>query len=102
MLFEITTQKVKVKMSLGPKAVISSLSKLNIELKNFFYKSCSVWYAIIECGIQSESKAVILSHSSNFTLSKLSIKSIKILLRNLFSCVCQLSILHKKENLAVI
>ena len=27
-------------------AVISSLSKLNIESKNFFYKSCSVWYAI--------------------------------------------------------
>ena len=39
-------QKAKVKLSFGQKAVISSLSKLNIESKNFFYKSCSVWYAI--------------------------------------------------------
>ena len=48
MLFENNTKKVKVKLSFGHKAVISSLSKLNIESKNFFYKSCSVWYAIWE------------------------------------------------------
>ena len=36
------------------KAVISSLSKLNTETKNFFYKNYSVWYAIWECHIKSE------------------------------------------------
>ena len=36
------------------KAVVSSLSKLSIKSKNFFYKSCSVWYAIWECFIKSK------------------------------------------------
>ena len=36
----------KVQLSLGHPAVILSLSELRIESKNFFYKSCSVWYAI--------------------------------------------------------
>ena len=83
-------------MSFGHKAVISSLSKLNIESKNyfikliqfsmllkvigvilslselsieskkFFYKNCSVSYEIWDYHIQSESLAVILSHSSHF------------------------------------
>ena len=47
--------KVKVKLSFGHKAVISSLSKLNTESKNFFYKSCSVWYTIWKSHIRSES-----------------------------------------------
>ena len=55
MLFENSTSKVKVKLSFGHKAVISSLSKLNIETKNLFYKSCSVWFALRECHIKSES-----------------------------------------------
>ena len=55
MLFENVTQKVKVKPSFGHKAIISSLFELNTESKNFFYKSCSVWYAIQESGIKSES-----------------------------------------------
>ena len=48
-------QKAKAKLSFGQKAVISSLSKLTIESKNFVCKSCSVWYAIWECQIKSES-----------------------------------------------
>ena len=55
MSFMLNIWYLKVKMSFGPKAVISSLSKLNIESKNFFYKRCSVWYAIWECQIKSES-----------------------------------------------
>ena len=43
------TKNLKVKLSFGHKAVILSLSKLNIESKNFFYKSCSVWNVIWEC-----------------------------------------------------
>ena len=43
--------KVEVKMSFGHKAVISSLSKLNIKAENFFYKSCSFCYAILEYDI---------------------------------------------------
>ena len=38
MLFENLTKKVKVKLSFGHKAVISSLSKLIIKSKYFFYK----------------------------------------------------------------
>ena len=37
MLYENVAKKVKVKMSFGHKAVISSLSKLNIKSKNFCY-----------------------------------------------------------------
>ena len=48
------------------KAVILSLSKLNVESKNFFYKTCSVWYVTLECGIKSESLAVLWSSSSHF------------------------------------
>ena len=55
MLFEIITYKVKIKLSFGHEAVISSLSKLNIESKNFFYKRCSVWYAYLDYDIKSES-----------------------------------------------
>ena len=47
---------MKVELSFGPIAVISSLSKLNTETKNFFYKSGSVWYAI------SSMKGVLLAH----------------------------------------
>ena len=43
---------MKVKLSFGQKAVISSLSKLSIELKKFFYKSCLVLYTIWECVIK--------------------------------------------------
>ena len=43
---------MKIKLSFGCKAVISSL---NIESKNFFYKSCSVWYASWEYHKKSES-----------------------------------------------
>ena len=39
---------MKVKLSFGQRAVSSSLSKLIIKSKNFFYKSYSVWYAISE------------------------------------------------------
>ena len=46
MLFDNITKNLKVKLSFGHKAVILSLSKLNIESKNFFYKSCSVWNVI--------------------------------------------------------
>ena len=56
---------MKVKLSFVHKAVILSLSKLNIESKSFFQKSCSVWYAILECHIKSESSAVIWSQSSH-------------------------------------
>ena len=55
MLFEYVTLKLKVKLSFGHKAVISSLSKLNIESKNFFYRSCSVWYATWKYHIKNES-----------------------------------------------
>ena len=38
MLYENVTEQVKGKLSFGHKAVISSLSKLNIESKYFFTK----------------------------------------------------------------
>ena len=59
MLIEIVIQKAKFKLSFAHKPFISSLSKLNIVFKNFSHKSCSVWYAIWECGIKSESLAAI-------------------------------------------
>ena len=46
MLFENIKKEVKVKLLYGHLAVISSDSKLNVESKNFFAKSCLVWYAI--------------------------------------------------------
>ena len=36
-----------------------SLFEQSIKSENFFYKSCSVWYAIWEWGIKSESLAAI-------------------------------------------
>ena len=75
MLFENSTSKVKVKLSFGHKAVISSLSKLNTKSKNFFYKSSSVWYAIWEFHIKTK---VELSFSQNaviLSLSKLNTES---------------------------
>ena len=57
---------VKVRQSLSHKAVILSLSKLFIELKNFFYKNCSFWYDISECCLKSDSLAVNWSHSGHF------------------------------------
>ena len=49
MLFQNVSKIVKVNLSFGEKAVISSLCKLNIKSKNFFYKRCSVFYVICEC-----------------------------------------------------
>ena len=60
---------MKVKLSFGHKAVISSLSKLNIESKNFFYKSCSVWYAIWDYHIKVKVK---LSFGHKAVISSLS------------------------------
>ena len=57
---------MKVRQSLSHKAVILSLSKLFIELKNFFYRNCSVWYVISECCLKSYSLAVNWSNSSHF------------------------------------
>ena len=57
MVFQFT--RVKVKLPFVHKAIISSNSKLNIESKDFFYKSCSVWHAIWECLIKRGSLAVI-------------------------------------------
>ena len=54
MLFESVSWNVKVKLSFGHKTVISSLSKLNIKSKNFFDKSCSIWYAVWDYHIKSE------------------------------------------------
>ena len=57
---------MKVKLSFGHKTVILSLSKLNIESKHFFYKTCSVCYAIWDYQVKSESEAVISSQSNHF------------------------------------
>ena len=46
-------------MSFTHKAVIWSLFKLNIVLKNLFHKSGSIWFAIWGWGIKSESLAAI-------------------------------------------
>ena len=66
---------MKVKLSFGHKAVISSLSKLNTESKNFFYKSCSVWYAIWEYHIKSEIKLPFGHKAVISSLSKLNMES---------------------------
>ena len=82
-------------MSFGHKAVNSALSKLNIESKNLFYKSCSVWYAFWECGIKSEiSKKVILS------LSELNMKWEDFFLQKLLRLVCLLRMSNKKWMLS--
>ena len=57
-LFENVTWKVNVWLLFGHKAVISSLSKLNIDSKTFL-KSWSGQHDIWECHIKSESQAVI-------------------------------------------
>ena len=46
------------------------VSKLNSEYNNLFDKSYKVLYLIWECGIKSESLAVIWSNSSYFELSE--------------------------------
>ena len=62
---------MKVKLSFGQKTVISSLSKLTFESKNLFYKSCSVWYAIWEFWMKSETLALIGHKTVISSLSKL-------------------------------
>ena len=70
---------MKVKLSFGHKAVISSFSNLNVESKNFlslskrniksenfFYKSCLFCYPILEYDIKIESLALNWSNSSHF------------------------------------
>ena len=66
---------MKVKLSFGHKAVISSLPKLNMESKNFFYKSClfgmlfKIMTSKVKVKLSFGHKAVISS------LSKLNIES---------------------------
>ena len=87
---------MKVKLSFGHKAVISSLSKLNIKSEILLFKSLSVWYAILECYIKSESLAVICSYSIHFVTFWTKLQIIKFLLKKLFILVCYLRISHKK------
>ena len=54
--------------------------------KNFFYKSCSVWYSISEFLIKSESLAFIWSQSRHFSLSKLNIISKNLFYKNCSVC----------------
>ena len=69
---------MKVKLLFGQKAVVWSLSKLNIESKNFFYKSCSVWYAVWECQIKAKVKLLFGHKAVISSLSKQSIEQKKI------------------------
>ena len=66
MQFKNVWWKVKVKLSLGHKAVITTTIH---KIKNFLYKSYSVWYAISECLKKSKSyveqSTVICSQISN-------------------------------------
>ena len=66
---------MKVKLSFGHKAVISSLSKLNMESKNFFYKSCLVWYAIKDYDKKVKVKLSFGQKTVISSLSKLNIES---------------------------
>ena len=68
---------MKVKLSFGHKAVISSLSKLGIKSKNFFYKGYSVWYAIWEGFIKIKVRLSFGHKAAISSLSKLGIESKK-------------------------
>ena len=86
--------KVNVQLSFAHKAVISSLSEVNIESKYFFYKSCSVFHAIWEYPIKSESWHLASEHS--FCHSKLNIESKNLLLQNVLGLVCYFKKWYKK------
>ena len=55
---------MKVDISSGQKAVVLLISNLRIKSKNFFLKSCSVWYTVREY-VLSVHLAIIWSKNSN-------------------------------------
>ena len=70
------------------------------QIKNFFFKNCSVRYVIWECGIKSKSLAVILSNSSHFVTFWTKHRIRKLFSKKLFCLVCYLRKSQKRWKLS--
>ena len=91
---------MKVKQSFGHKSVIFPLFKRIIKPENFFFKSCSVWYAIWEFLIKSKIKQSCDHKAVISSLLKIIIESKNCFLQKLFILVCYLRMSHEKWKLS--